>query len=189
MSGTRKLSQSLAEGDGISILVEVADAASARAAEEQGADALVVRAPVSGLAAATQLPVVAFGAAGAERVDAVVLAAGDEEESLTARADAVAADGLECVVRVQVEEEVETALEALDPEIFLVGAEGADEAQPPLDRMLELLSDIPAGKLAIAELPAAGPGDVVELERAGYDAVLVRTDDVRRLVGHEPPDV
>jgi indole-3-glycerol phosphate synthase len=188
LSGTRKLSQALAEGNGISVLVEVADVAAARAAEEQGADALVVRAPLQGLEAATQLPVVALGEV-AGRVDAVVLAAADGEETLAERAAALAQSGLECVLRVAVEEEVERILEALDPEIFLVCAEAAADEQPELDRMLELLSDIPAGKLAVAELPDAGPGDVVELERAGFDAVLVRTSDVRRLVGHEPPDV
>ena len=189
MSGTRKLSQALAEGDGISILVEVADAASARAAEQQGADALVARAPVGGLADATQLPLVVFGTEGAEGADAVVLAAGDEEDSLAARVASIAAAGIECVLRVRDEGEVEAVLEALDPEIFLVGAEGAGDEQPELDRMLELLSDIPAGKLAIAALPAAGPVEVVELERAGFDAVLVRAADVRLLVGREPPDV
>ena len=40
--------------------------------------------------------------------------------------------------------------------------------------MLDLLSDLPAGKLAIADLPDATQPEIEELERAGVDAVLVR---------------
>ncbi|HXQ87180.1 MAG TPA: hypothetical protein VN746_10920, partial [Gaiella sp.] len=64
----------------------------------------------------------------------------------------------------------------------------AEEAQSPLDRVLELLPDVPAGKLAIAELVDASREDVEELERAGIDAVLV-AGDVEALVGDGVPDV
>ena len=37
-----KLSQAIAEGDGISIIVEVSDSAGAKSAESQGADGLAV---------------------------------------------------------------------------------------------------------------------------------------------------
>ena len=63
-----------------------------------------------------------------------------------------------------------------------------DEEQAPLDRVLELLHDVPAGKLAIAELASASRDDVETLERAGVDAVLV-TGDVEALVGDAVPDV
>ena len=36
--------------------------------------------------------------------------------------------------------------------------------------MLDLLPDVPAGKLAIADVPAATREDIAELERAGVDA-------------------
>ena len=49
--------------------------------------------------------------------------------------------------------------------------------------MLELLPDVPAGKLAIAELGATTRDEVVSLERAGIDAVLVAGGDVAHLVG------
>ena len=39
--------------------------------------------------------------------------------------------------------------------------------------MLDLLPDVPAGKLVIAELAAPTDEDVDELERAGVDAVIV----------------
>ena len=54
--------------------------------------------------------------------------------------------------------------------------------------MLELLPDVPAGKLAIADLQSADRGTVAALERAGFDAVLVRSGSVGELVGAEPPE-
>jgi indole-3-glycerol phosphate synthase len=70
----------------------------------------------------------------------------------------------------------------------LLTADTAEEEQSPLDRVLELLPDVPAGKLAIAELVDASREDVEELERAGIDAVLV-AGDVETLVGDGVPDV
>ena len=40
--------------------------------------------------------------------------------------------------------------------------------------MLDLLSDVPAGKLAIADLNVITQVEIDALERAGVDAVLVR---------------
>ena len=91
-------------------------------------------------------------------------------------------------MRVRDDEELERALEHVDPEIVLLTAERAEDEQAPLDRLLELLPDVPAGKLAIAELADASREDVEELERAGVDAVLV-TGDVEALVGDAVPDV
>jgi indole-3-glycerol phosphate synthase len=96
--------------------------------------------------------------------------------------------GLECVVRVSRAGEVEHALDQLDPEVFLLSADPDDEADP-LDALLALLHDVPAGKLAIAELHDATAADVAELERAGVDAVLVAPGDVGAFVGTEPPEV
>jgi indole-3-glycerol phosphate synthase len=60
--------------------------------------------------------------------------------------------GLDVVVDVRDEEELELALERLDPEIFLLNAHDIDEGVDPLDAVLELLPDVPAGKLAIAQV-------------------------------------
>jgi hypothetical protein len=86
------------------------------------------------------------------------------------------------------EDELERALEELDPEIFLLSPppEGEEDV---LEVLLQLLHDVPAGKLAIAELHDASAHDVAELERAGIDAVLVAAGDVAALVPAEPPDV
>ena len=49
MTGARRLSQAISEGDGISIIALVGALDDARAAEEQGAEGLAVRAPVEGI--------------------------------------------------------------------------------------------------------------------------------------------
>jgi hypothetical protein len=50
----------------------------------------------------------------------------------------------------------------------------APEVDDPLEHVLDLLSDLPAGKLVIADLRDATQPQIDELERAGVDAVLVR---------------
>ena len=61
--------------------------------------------------------------------------------------------GLDCAVEVRDEEELEEALDRVDPEIFLLSPVERDEDETPLDVVLELLAAVPAGKLAIADLP------------------------------------
>jgi indole-3-glycerol phosphate synthase len=79
------------------------------------------------------------------------------------------------------------ALEELDPELILLSTD--PQGDDALERLLELLHDVPAGKLAIAELHDASANDVAELERAGVDAVLVTSTNVAALVPAEPPEV
>jgi hypothetical protein len=180
-----RLSQAIAEGDGISVLVEVADGDQAAAAELQGADALAVAGGTPDLRDGTQLPVLLLeNPAGTSSVtaDAVVVSPDADEWD---RAQDL---GLHCVVRVAAAEDLERALEELDPEVFLLTTEsgtGEDE----LESLLALLHDVPAGKLAIAELRDASADEVAELERAGVDAVLVTSRDVAALVPAEPPEV
>ena len=180
-----KLSQAIAEGDGISILVEVADAASAATADEQGADGLAVRTGASAVRASSQLPLLHFGSmfdASGVAADAVVirpdLAMWDEAHAL----------GLEPVVRVSHSDDLEHALESFDPGVFLLSVEPNSD-DDPLAVLLGLLHDVPAGKLAIAELHDATEEDVAELERSGVDAVLVAPSDVAALISTGPPDV
>ena len=185
----RRLSQAIAEGDGISVLVHVRDADGARRAAESGAEGIVVRHVEEDVRGQTMLPLLAYGPGPEEAgaVDAVVLAAADEE-TLAQRAERCHELGLEVVVRVRDDDELEHVLEHVDPEIVLLTADTAGEEQAALDRVLELLLDVPAGKLAIAELMDPSREDVEELERAGIDAVLV-SGNVEALVGDGVPDV
>lgn len=178
------------------MLVHVADAAAAAAAEEQGAEGLVVVRPATGLREATSLPLLYRGESPEEArsagADGWVLIAedhheeGSELEEQYARALGL---GLECVIDVRDEEELELVLERIDPEIFLLSPREAEDDEEALDRVLELLPDVPAGKLAIAELGSTTRDEVVSLERAGIDAVLVAAGDVAHLVGGSAPEV
>ena len=182
---SRRFSQAISEGDGISVLVEVSDLDAARAAQAQGAEAILVLRDLEGLREAIELPILwrapgTIAEAARARADACLVVVkdhaddGDALERLFAEALHL---GLECVVEVRSEEEVELALERLDPEIFLLSGEGDDD-KSPLERALELLPDVPAGKLAVAEVPVSSREQVVELERAGIDAVIVGARDV-----------
>jgi len=188
----RRLSQAISEGDGISVLVEVRDSHAAEVAAADGADGLVLRGLVEGLGAATNLPVLVYGPslrdAADATADAVVVGADDDPEEVAAAVDQAASLGLECVVRVADEDALESVLEQLDPELLLLCADDAGDDETPLERLLALLHDVPAGKLVVAELTAASRADVEELERAGVDAVIV-SGDARPLVGDDPPDV
>ncbi len=189
VTGSRRLSQAISEGDGISVLVEVRDGASARTAGEQGAKGIVARQPVDGIREASGLPLLWLGALEhANDADAVVIDA-ELGDRLGAAVEEAHGLGLECVLRVRDEDELEEVLESVDPEILLLSAEDADAGQGHLDRLLELLPDVPAGKLAIAELASASRDEVLELERAGVDAVLVTGGDVGLLVGDVLPEV
>jgi len=180
-----RLSQAIAEGDGISILVEVSSGDAAGAAERQGADVLVSRHATPAVRESSHLPLLHFGAVREARsvgADAVVV------PSHAATWHAAREAELEGVVRVGSSEDLERALEEFDPEILLLSADLGSNADP-LESLLALLHDVPAGKLAIAELHDATAEDVAELERAGVDGVLVASIDVAALVGAEPPDV
>ena len=48
VNGARRFSQAIAEGDGISLVAEVADLEAARAAEEHGAEGVALRSPLDG---------------------------------------------------------------------------------------------------------------------------------------------
>ncbi|MFN2467963.1 MAG: hypothetical protein ABR521_07550 [Gaiellaceae bacterium] len=192
MNGSRRLSQAISEGDGISLIAAVVDARTARAAEQAGAEGIVVDRPVAGLREATTLPVLWRGEvdpAGADvsAVDAARLSGG--EDGLEAAHERLCALGLEPVIEVTDDEQLELALERLDPEIFLLSSRTAGEDEDPLDHVLGLLPDVPAGKLAIAEVPVRDREDVLALERAGIDGVLVDGALVSELVGGLPPEV
>jgi indole-3-glycerol phosphate synthase len=192
MTSRRSFSHAIAEGDGISVIASVADADSARSAESQRAEAVVVDSDPRAIREACSLPILwRAHAAFDERLDSAdaVLIPFDDDglfEELHHRATAL---GLDCAVEVRNEEDLEQALDRIDPEIFLLSpAEGEDD-ETPLEVVLDLLAAVPAGKLAIADLPLVTPREAQELEQAGCDAVIVSTRDIAALAGDLPPDV
>jgi indole-3-glycerol phosphate synthase len=193
VTGARRFSQAISEGDGISIVVPVADPGTARAAEEEGAEAIAIHGVVDAIRESTSLPLLwrphgrPQEARAAEADDCVLLLEDGDEQLEQVYHEALEL-GLECAIEVRDEAEIGAALERVDTEIFLLAAGvGGDEG--PLERALELLQDVPAGKLAIAELPVSGRDEVAELERAGMDAVIVPGGNVAELVGGNAPDV
>ena len=159
VTGPRRLSHAISEGDGISLIVAVDGPEAAQRAEADGAEALLVEGNLDAIRAASALPILTYGDSAA---DARVVRPADEFEL---------GAGVELVVRVEDEDELEAALEHLDPELFVLCAHDEDE---PLQHVLGLLSDVPAGKLAIADLDGITHVEIEALERAGVDAVLVR---------------
>jgi indole-3-glycerol phosphate synthase len=195
VTAERRFSHAIAEGDGISVIAAVEDADAARAAEAQRAEALVVSRDPAALRAATGLPILWRAETDLEQAaavaDAVILTMSDEEgqEIREQQRHQQALNlGLDCVVEVHSEEELERALEILEPEIFLL-VPSSDSPHERLEAVLELLAEVPAGKLAIADLAVTTEDEVQELERAGCDAVIVHAADVSPLVGDAPPEV
>ena len=193
----RHLSQAISEGDGISLIVPATDLASVRIAEEQGAEGVVLERDVPGVREATGLPIIWRGDASPAEVialgaDACVLSADaleDDEDRVERRYTEALDLGLECVVEARDADELQLALERLDPEILLLSPRGREDGDDPLERVLDLLPDIPAGKLAVADLDVTSRHEITELERAGVDAVILGTHEVADLVGAPAPDV
>ena len=192
----RRFSQAISEGDGISVVVEVRDLDAARTAQSDGAEAIVLRARLDGIRDATELPILwraqgpltEAAQAGADACLVVVAEHAEGDDRLAAlQREALELD-MDCVVEVRDEDELERALEELDPEIFLLAGTAEDD-DSPIGGALELLPDVPAGKLAVADVPVPNREQVDELERAGVDAVIVGVRDVAGLVGNGHPPV
>jgi indole-3-glycerol phosphate synthase len=177
-----RFSQAISEGDGISIIPVLGGHVEEQAAlaETAGAEAVAVAGPdVRRARENTALPVLArFGdpdsasVGGADACVLVVDEVGDDErldELYTLARDL----GLDCAVNVRDEDELERALEWIDPDIVLISERDLEEGEEDLERTLDLLADVPAGKLVISEARVATREQVIALERAGVDAVVV----------------
>ena len=164
MTVSRRLSQAISEGDGISLIVAVDGADAAAAAETDGAEAVFVLHDglLEQVRGATALPVLVPVWSEDSRADACIVDSNETGEH---------SSEVERVIRVTDEDALEEVLERLDPELLLLAAGDSDD---PLQQVLDLLSDVPAGKLAIADLGTASREAIEELERAGIDAVLLR---------------
>ena len=193
MNRLRRLSHAISEGEAISLLVEVDGAAAARAAEQQGADGVFVGSgferALEEIRAATRLPILFFFDGQRSEVlagvDACIVELDPDDEGWVEQIQ-LELSAFELAYRVTETEKLAALLERQDPELIVLGAEPGDDR---LDHLLDLLSDVPAGKLAIAELPNPSRDAVAELERAGVDAVLVGAGDVGGLVDEPPPEV
>jgi indole-3-glycerol phosphate synthase len=188
-----RFTQAISEGDGISVIPAIRGdiAELAALAEEAGAEAIAVSAGDAAAArAATSLPIVVDGVGDPREVDTLVQAAVEgcvtvydldagEGELLDDLYPAVDVLGIDCAIEVRESEDVVEILERFDPEIF-VAASPRPSDDDELEHMLDLLADVPAGKLVIARprQPIVRE-QIVALERAGVDAVLVSGESLR----------
>ena len=177
-----RFSEAISEGDGISVvpLLEGEVAALAALAEEAGAEAVAVRGHDVELARArTGLPILALDgdptAVAGAGADAVVIRFEDASDDgrLETLYGAAYDLGLDFAVDVREEEALEEALERIDPEIVLISEQGLDDDHEDFELTLDLLADVPAGKLVVSEARIASHDQVLALERAGVDAILV----------------
>jgi voltage-gated potassium channel Kch len=193
----RRLSQAISEGDGISVIVEVDGPEAARDAQDAGAEALVVsgglESRLPSIRAATELPILCRydgqQPTTLEGADACLIDLGEGSSASIDRLGVTLGDQFELAPRISNDEDLEFVLEELDPEILVLSAPADDRTA--LERVLELLPDVPAGKLAIADIGARTRDEVEELERAGVDGVIVAAaaGTVAHLVGAAPPEV
>lgn len=108
--------------------------------------------------------------AGADAVLLIVAAL--DPDDLTSLQDQAGEIGLDCLVEVHDEDELETALEC-GAEIIGVNNRNLQTLDVDPDTALRLLVDAPAGTIVVAESGITSNSDVQRLEEAGVDAILV----------------
>jgi indole-3-glycerol phosphate synthase len=173
-----RFSEAISEGDGISIIpvLEGDVEALAALAEVAGADGVAVRGTdVERIRARTVLPILARDgeptAVVAAGADAVVVSFDDAADD--GKIEALLELELDFAVDVREEEQLEDVLERIDPEIVLISERGLGSEDEGLELTLDLLANVPAGKLVVSEARIVSHDQVLALERAGVDAVLV----------------
>jgi hypothetical protein len=192
----RRFSEAISEGDGISVIAEVAEATAAASAATAGAEALLVYSgrekALPDIVASSSLPILFYWDGEQTdvlaEVDACILGMGDWRGDLLDHAHNSLDEDFELVFRIEDEDQLREALERFDPEIFVLACSRNDPGDA-FEHVLDLLPDVPAGKLAIAELPNVTRDEVGALERAGFDGVIAAAAVVRDIVSAEPPDV
>lgn len=111
--------------------------------------------------------------AAASGADAVLLiVAALDRERLEALYEEAGGLDLDCLIEVHDEKELEVAL-ALDADVIGINNRDLSDFSVDIERTLELISDVPAGKTVVSESGITGRGHLDELERVGVDAVLI----------------
>ncbi|HET6849297.1 MAG TPA: hypothetical protein VFH74_10585 [Gaiellales bacterium] len=106
----------------------------------------------------------------------LIAAAFDDEDDHDHMADLYSlagSIGLDVIVEVSDEEEIEHALELLDPDSFLVRNRPEDGGAVDFERTFSLLEEVPAGKFVLSQGGVRERDEVEALERAGVDAVIL----------------
>jgi indole-3-glycerol phosphate synthase len=110
--------------------------------------------------------------AGADGVVLIAAAFDGEQQQLEELHAVASALGLDAVVELADEDELEWVLDCIDPESFLVHNYGND-GRVDFERTLSLLEEVPAGKLVLSQGGVRTRDEVVGLERAGVDGIVL----------------
>ncbi|MDX6548725.1 MAG: indole-3-glycerol phosphate synthase [Gaiellales bacterium] len=104
----------------------------------------------------------------------LVAAAFDDDELVSHLHGLAVSIGLDVIVEVADEEEIEWALELLDPDSFLIRNRDADDSgEINLERTFSLLEEVPAGKVVVSQGGIRHRDEVESLERSGVDAAIL----------------
>jgi indole-3-glycerol phosphate synthase len=112
--------------------------------------------------------------AGAGGVVLIAAAFDDEEERCSLLHALAVSIGLDVIVEVADEQEIDHMLELLDPDSFLIRNRDADGAgEINLERTFSLLEEVPAGKVVVSQGGIRHRDEVEALERSGVDAAIL----------------
>jgi indole-3-glycerol phosphate synthase len=109
--------------------------------------------------------------AGADAI-LLIVAALDDDELHDLHAFAGELD-LDVVVEVHTADELERALDTIDPDVIGINNRDLTDFTVDVGRTFEILTDVPAGKTVVSESGFAHHEQLLEVERVGVDAVLV----------------
>ncbi len=110
--------------------------------------------------------------AGADGVALIAAAFQDEDDRLTEMHAVAVSLGLDVVLEVDDEEEIDRLLDLLDPDSFLIRNRGPEGAVD-FERTFRLLEEVPAGKVVLSRGGVRTREQVGALERAGVDAAIL----------------
>jgi indole-3-glycerol phosphate synthase len=111
-------------------------------------------------------------AAGADGVILIVAAFEDEDERLTELYQEASDIGLDVLLEVSHEDEIERSMELLDPDSFVLRNHGED-GEVDFERTFSLLEEVPAGITVVSAGGVYERNEVRALERSGVDAVIL----------------
>jgi hypothetical protein len=111
-------------------------------------------------------------AAGADGVVLIVAAFDDEGDALSELYTEASDIGLDVLLEVGHENEIEWSMEQLDPDSFVI-RNNDGERKGDLERTFSLLEEVPAGIVVVSAGGVSDRDEVRALERSGVDAVIL----------------
>ncbi len=110
---------------------------------------------------------------GADGVVLIAEAFEDDDDEFAEMQMVAAQLGLDVVVQVADEDEVEHVLELLDPDSFLIQNLRDGREVPDFEHTFSLLEEVPAGKVVLSAGGIKHRDEVLALESAGVDAAIL----------------